>query len=337
MYLAKNRKSGRWYIYFRQANGKKTRLSTKCKLKKDALKFLNDFERKVKAKNELPSITISEFAVQYLNTISITHTKQSYKLSKNSLEKFMEFVGTDKLLTDITHSQAETFILDIFQHAKHHAALQLRHLKASLNFAIERGYIQKNPFKGIKLRIPEKTPVFINVEELKLILVQENNPILRNIYQFAFYTGMRISEILNLTWGSVAQRSNVIKITNSEYFTTKSKRERIVPISNIVSGILLEMGLGYNNNPNDYIFTKDGEKFKTNYVSKQFKKCVRGAGLDESMHFHTLRHSFASHLVQKGASLFTVKELLGHKDFKTTQIYSHSSNQNLKDAISLLD
>lgn len=71
-------------------------------------------------------------------------------------------------------------------------------------------------------------------------------------------------------------------------------------------------------------------------ISKQFKKIVRNANLNDKIHFHTLRHSFASLLVQKGVSLYVVKELLGHEDLATTQIYSHLQKQNLKDAIGLI-
>ena len=90
----------------------------------------------------------------------------------------------------------------------------------------------------------------------------------------------------------------------------------------------------YNNN---YIFYRVIDiKLNEDYASKQFKKAVRDVGLNDNIHFHTLRHSFASRLIQKGASVFVVKELLGHEDIKTTQIYSHLKTENLTEAISLL-
>ena len=87
----------------------------------------------------------------------------------------------------------------------------------------------------------------------------------------------------------------------------------------------------------NYVF-KNTKGFKLNesYVSKNFKRAVRNAGLDERIHFHTLRHSFASNLVQNGISLYIVKELLGHENITTTQIYSHLSKDNLFQAIHLL-
>ncbi len=66
------------------------------------------------------------------------------------------------------------------------------------------------------------------------------------------------------------------------------------------------------------------------------KKAVRESGLNDNIHFHTLRHSFASRLIQKGVSVFVVKELLGHEDIKTTQIYSHLKTENLSEAVNLL-
>ena len=79
-----------------------------------------------------------------------------------------------------------------------------------------------------------------------------------------------------------------------------------------------------------------GFKLNEDFVSRKFKQAVRKAKLDEGIHFHTLRHSFASNLVQKGVSLYVVKELLGHESITTTQIYSHLQKKNLRDAIDLL-
>ena len=79
-----------------------------------------------------------------------------------------------------------------------------------------------------------------------------------------------------------------------------------------------------------------GFKLNDSFVSKNFKKAVRETDLDEKIHFHTLRHSFASTLVQNGASLYVVKELLGHEDISTTQIYSHLNKESLYQAVQLL-
>ena len=119
---------------------------------------------------------------------------------------------------------------------------------------------------------------------------------------------------------------------------SESKKERIVPMNSILENLMREKFSNVNKaNSNDYIFYRIiGIKLNEDYVSKKFKVAVRDSGLNDNIHFHALRHSFASRLIQKGVSLFVVKELLGHEDIKTTQIYSHLQTQNLEEAIGLL-
>ena len=85
-----------------------------------------------------------------------------------------------------------------------------------------------------------------------------------------------------------------------------------------------------------YVFNKNGERFKQGYVSKSFKRCVRSISLNDKIHFHTLRHSFASNLAQKGINLYIIQKLLGHSNITTTQIYSHLRTEDLVKAINEL-
>jgi len=88
----------------------------------------------------------------------------------------------------------------------------------------------------------------------------------------------------------------------------------------------------------EYVFCKDnGFRISKDYVSKMFKKACRAAGVSEGIHFHSLRHSFASRLVQQGVPLYTVKELLGHSSIATTEIYSHLDMETLREAVRRLD
>lgn len=87
-----------------------------------------------------------------------------------------------------------------------------------------------------------------------------------------------------------------------------------------------------------YVFCKKNEeRFSGNYFSRKFKKACIAAGLESAIHFHSLRHSFASNLVQKGVPLYTIKELLGHSSIATTEIYSHLNMETLREAVKTLD
>ena len=126
----------------------------------------------------------------------------------------------------------------------------------------------------------------------------------------------------------------IIKVANHIDFTTKSKKERTIPMNKKIIDILNKLN---NNRRSKYVFTKfNGTRFNADYISKQFKKSVKKANVNNNIHFHCLRHYFASKLVQKGISLFIVKELLGHEDLKTTNIYAHLEQKNLIDAINRL-
>ena len=222
---------------------------------------------------------------------------------------------------------------ETYQRTEKSAELYLRTLKASFNRAIDWGYISENPFKKVKLPKSQKSyPMFISEDELNQIVKNISNKEIRDLSTIAFFTGMRLGELTNLKWKDVNIKSRVINIINDKSFSTKSKKDRIVPISKKIVTKLKKRA-----NKSDFVFAKtDGIKFNNEYVSKIFKKAVRETKLDQKIHFHTLRHSFASRLVQKGASIYIVKELLGHKDVTTTQIYSHLQPNNFIDVVDLL-
>jgi integrase/recombinase XerD len=126
----------------------------------------------------------------------------------------------------------------------------------------------------------------------------------------------------------------MIIVKNDTSFSTKSRKDRIIPMSKIVLELFQKKVS--SKQLSVYVFSKSGGiKFNNDYVTKSFKKAVRKAELNDKVHFHTLRHSFASRLVQRGASIYVVKELLGHSDVTTTQIYSHLEQSNLKDVMNL--
>jgi site-specific recombinase XerD len=117
-------------------------------------------------------------------------------------------------------------------------------------------------------------------------------------------------------------------IQNKEAFQTKSKRNRVVPLNETLLPVLMQRQKDAVSETG-YVFHKKGMKLKENFVSKTFKRYVRLSGLNPALHFHSLRHSFATWLIQDGVSIYAIKELLGHADVKTTQVYSHLAGSDL--------
>jgi site-specific recombinase XerD len=338
MYIVKNSKSPFYQlVYF--VNGKRTTISTKTKNEKEAIRFLATFEKNnLEEQPKITSVTLSKFQKEYLGYIKVTKSHHYIRSVKTSFKILLQFSG-DIQLNNLDLRTLDKFITSTYHRTPRGASLYYRTLKAAFSKAVLWNYILENPFKKIKTpKVAKAFPVFISESELKLIHDNTEKQFLKDIFSVAFYTGMRLGELLNMKWSWINLEQNQITIQCSEYFTTKSKKERIVPISSNIKSIL------YNHFPkifsiknDDYVFVRiPGIKLNENFVSKQFKNSLRKTKLDDRIHFHTLRHSFASLLAQKGVSLYIIKELLGHEDLATTQIYSHLQQQNLRDAVNLL-
>lgn len=334
MYLSKRK--GIYYVFYKQPSGKKTCKSTGASKKSEAHKYLMTFEKVLKEKQQNPAPTLKEFYKFYLDRMEISLMPNSWRSAKDSLTYLMNDVGETIKINEISVSMLEIFLLNKFKESKYSAHKLYRNLKAAFNKAVHWELIEKNPLQKIKLpKIETNYPAYITEQQLNLILEKEINVVLIVNYAIAFYTGMRLSESLGLKWKDVDVVNKLFYVRNSEHHTTKSKKERIIPFGSKVECFLSMLE---KRSEDSFIFSNDGKlKLQWNKVSKLFKARLRECELDEKIHYHSLRHSFASALVSKGVSLFTVQKLLGHSSPSMTQIYSHLSNQNLVDAIRVLE
>ena len=335
-YLVKEKTSPYYQVYFIR-DGRRTKKSTKEKTKSEALKFLTRFKEKMNQKRIIPKIFV-EFEREYISWISDTHSKSYLEKSvKLAFRLFNDFVGKDIFLTDISANVADRFFSFTFSRAEYAARLYLRTLKSAFNTAIRWGLVETNVFTKIKAPKAFKTfPLYIKQDELQRICNETKEFYLKNLFLFAFLTGARLGEVISLRWKNINLEERTIMISNSETFQTKNKQDRIIPINNQLTEILNDMKLKKVSD-SDFVFYKVyGVKLDSTYVSKKFKKAVVKCGLSDQIHFHTLRHSFASLIHQRGASLTVIKDLLGHQDLRTTLIYSHMSKENLVNAVELI-
>lgn len=303
------------------------------------MKFLIDFNEEQINKPKIVFKSLSEFRIEYEEYVKANLSKKYLHDVKTTFNQLTEFIE-DIYLPKINPQQLEKFISHVFNRSKYQARRNYINLKSAFNKAIIWGYITTNPMNKLKQpKIPSNNPLFINESELNLIMKNEPNQTLKEIYLFAFHTGMRLSEITNVKWNQISLTDKIIRVINTNEFTTKGKKERKIPINETLIKMLMNrLPKIINLNNSDYVFTKKGFKFNNEYVSKNFKKALRQVKeLDSKIHFHDLRHSFASNMAKKGVSLFIIKELLGHQDIKTTQIYSHLTVDSLRSAVKMLE
>lgn len=293
-------------------------------------------------------VTLRVFIDEYKNLIQHNRSASYLKSVRVAFEYLDEFFtqkdgrpGLQKSITAIELKDIENFLIYLQLKIKKGYVVYYRNLKAAFNKAKDWGYVKENYFTKVKLPKRQKTaPAFIDSYQLSVISTRLENKTIKEIVIVAFFTGMRLSEILNLTWRNVNMTTRIVTV-GDENFATKSRNQRYIPISDEVYEIFarkIEQKNRVFKLNEDYVFCKkNGMKFCSDYVSKSFKKACNNAGIDKSIHFHSLRHSFASNLAQKGISLYIIKELLGHSSITTTEIYSHLNMDSLKDAIKTFD
>ena len=191
--------------------------------------------------------------------------------------------------------------------------------------------IKDNPAIEIEpLKITKKLPTVLSVSETEKLLDTKFNPLERAVIELIYAAGLRVSELVDLNINNLNLKAKYVRCLG------KGSKERIVPIGNkavIALTKYLEHRqkiLDKSNKKSNYVFLND----KLRKLSRQdVYVFIRKTGekLQKKISPHTLRHSFATHLLERGADLRVVQELLGHSDVATTQLYTHISKKRLKE------
>ncbi len=296
-------------------------------------------------------VTLRVFKDEYSALIKNSRSKAYYNSVSLALNHLIDFFGIQHSINAIQLKDVEDFLTHLQQKVKKGHVVYYRNLKAAFNKAKDWGYIKENCFTKVKLPKRQKmAPIFINSDQLSVISDQIKSETVKDFVMIAFYTGMRLDEIVNLRWKNVDLQNRVITVGDEE-FTTKGRTQRFIPMSEealkIIENLELRMqnekqkkiiSIKSRNATQNFVFCKEnGKMFTGNYFSRRFKDACKSADMDNKIHFHTLRHSFASNLAQKGVSLYTIKELLGHSSISTTEIYSHLNMDCLREAVKKLD
>ena len=338
MYLIK-RKSVFCIRYTDEIDNHLKQVSTHCRNKKDALNFLSRFQTELKQKKKLQFISLENFKNEYLEHVKRIHSQHYYIAIERTFNRLIKVSG-DIPLVKLDRLTLEKFLFNVFSHAKYNARLYHINLRASLNYAVSRNYIESNPLNKFRLpKLPEKVNLYISETEFNSINDKTENETLKDLFLFAYNTGMRLSEITNLKWSSVSFNEGIIKIENSETFTTKSKKSRIIPINSILLEVLQRrLPKVMDITKNIYVFSKNGVRLNNDYVSRNFKSAVREAKLHDDFHFHLLRASFISNLAKRNVPLSAIQKLVGHENIRVTEKhYLSVQNETLIRAMRILE
>jgi integrase/recombinase XerD len=327
MFLSK-RKNGFYYVYYEDTYGKRNKVSTKAKLKSDANEFLSKFqeELKLRAARKLNTVRLSEFMVEILNHSESVHSPKTTSNYRTTFKSLINHFG-DVQLSTLTKANIENYIEKrIYETSIYAGRKDLAYLSASFRYAVNRKYLSENLCLGIRTpKVPEKMPLFLSRDEFQILLSVIDNADIADLVTFAVNTGCRQGEVISLLWSQVNLDERRLILDNRAYMT-KSKRVRTIPLNKTVIELLKRRK---EKSSNEFVFTLEGKEVDTNRMNKLFKKYVKKAKLNPSLHYHNLRHSFASWLVMQGVSLYQVQRLLGHQTSSVTQIYAHLTNDNL--------
>jgi integrase len=336
MFLSKH-SNGTYYIIYEKPNGKRGTKTTGERLKSKAIKKLHKFQVQFEEEQSRKVIPIKFklFFFNFLRSSEPYYTDKTVNVYKTTFNIALKYFG-DVYLTSITTQLIEDYLLMRVKHTSVYAARKdLSNLSCAFNRAVRDGYLIQNPCKGIRrFRIPERQPSFYTKEEFVKLLNAIDNEDIRDLVKVAVNTGLRQGELISLEWNQIDLERGLINLDNKNHIT-KTKRVRALPINNPVKEVLNNR-INHRSQEHNYIFTFNNEPIEQKFLTRYFKQFIYKAKVNPKLNFHSLRHTFASWLVQAGVSIYVVSKLLGHSDIKTTQIYSHLSTENFRNAVDVL-
>jgi integrase/recombinase XerC len=217
-------------------------------------------------------------------------------------------------------------------------ARKIATLRSFYKWLERNGCIETNPMTLIRTpRQKRRLPKAIGVEDIEKLLSAPNDKTLlgardRAIMETLYSTGIRVSELVGINFGDIDETGQAIIIRG------KGRKERIVPLgTHAMSAIshylrvILENKIS-NESEDPLFINKHSTRLSTRSVRRKVSKYLEQVGLDPSISPHTLRHSFATHLLDNGADLRSVQELLGHQSLSTTQVYTHLTTKRVRES-----
>lgn len=262
---------------------------------------------------------------------------------QRDVEKLKDFCSPRNISPiQVSLDDLKQFLADLYDlgNSARSQARIISGIKQFFEFLILEGERQDDPSELLELpKIGKKLPVFLSIEEIDRLIGaidlskpegHRNKAILETLYS----CGLRVSELINLRFSNLFLKEGFVRVTG------KGDKERLVPISPSVEKEINIYVEGTRNHMNvqkgheDFIFlNRRGKQLTRVMIFTIIKNLAAAIGLQKTISPHTFRHSFATHLIEGGANLRAVQEMLGHESITTTEIYTHLDNAYIREAI----
>jgi len=284
---------------------------------------------------------IDETIDEYINSLVAElhlsmNTKETYSISLYKYQEYLkkkniiyiDKIDRDDIISFLDHLKKEDLTPQTIAH-------YLTVIKNYHKFLIQNEYLKDNVAKSIERpKLVKKLPNVLSIEDVvKLLDIKGTSAFdIRNkcMLELLYGTGLRISELLSLTINDIDTFNATVRCIG------KGDKERIVPINDYIIESLdnylsVRDTLLKNKTTKELFLNKNGDALSRKGFFKILKQLLLEKGLDPNVSPHTLRHSFATHLLEYGADLRVIQEMLGHSDISTTRIYTHITNEKVHD------
>ncbi|WP_124057361.1 tyrosine recombinase XerC [Vaginisenegalia massiliensis] len=273
------------------------------------------------------------------------YSNETVQAYQRDLDEFVQFIRLSQAtpLAEISYQDMRLYLAHLNERglAPNSISRKLSALRSFFRYCLKQSYIEANPMELIQFRPKEqRLPEFFYEKEVDQLLKAAANPAIpyplrnRAIVEILYATGMRVSECCQLRLEQVNLTVQLIRVVG------KGQKERIVPLGDAAvfaiqayldqerPDLCAKKDLSLSS---DRVFLSDkGQELQPAQIRRLLNRIVKEAGLNIAIHPHKMRHTFATHLLNHGADMRSVQELLGHADLSSTQIYTHVTKDRLR-------
>lgn len=254
--------------------------------------------------------TVSNYIIQFRNFLRYIYPKEATAFTEHDIHAYMQHLINERRVGISTQNIAINAIKFYLEH------VQDRERKV---------YYTERPRKESKL------PIILSEEEIRALFSATRNIKHKAILYLIYSSGLRMSEVLGMRWKDLDLPRKLIKVCGG-----KGKKDRVTLLSPLAYSHLLDYQKLYQ--PKEWIFEgAPGKKYSARSVNNIIKRSAASAGIAKSVSAHTLRHSFATHLLERGTDLRYIQVLLGHESSQTTERYTHVTKRGFERLMSPLD